>query len=98
MGGLIKMSAIKTVIFDMGGVIVGLDFPGGYQSLARASPFEAVEIAERMRSTDLVVRFESGQIDVQEFHYGLAEVLRLHVSLARFTDMWCDFMLPHAIV
>ena len=54
---------IKTVIFDLGKVIVPFDFKRGYRAMAELSAYPAEEIPKRIGTTDLVTRFECGQIE-----------------------------------
>jgi putative hydrolase of the HAD superfamily len=89
---------IKTVIFDLGGVIVPLDFAAGYKRLESVCPFEASEIPHRIRSTDIVVQFESGKIAPDEFYRRLSEILKMDVSFDDFKDLWCGIFPPHSLI
>lgn len=89
---------IKTVIFDLGGVIVPLDFAAGYRRLEGVCSFPAAEIPERIRSTSLVVDFECGRVSAQEFHRQLSDVLGLTVGYGEFRDLWCAIFPPHALI
>ena len=86
------------MIFDLGGVIVPLDFAAGYQRLASVCPFPAAEIPDRIRATDVVTDFECGRIGSAEFYRRLSEVLRLEVDLAGFQDLWCGIFPPHSLI
>jgi putative hydrolase of the HAD superfamily len=88
---------IKTVIFDLGGVIVPLDFAAGYKQLEGRCPYTAEEIPARLRSTDVVVRFESGQLAPEAFHRELTALLRLDADFDEFKQLWCAIFPPHAL-
>jgi FMN phosphatase YigB (HAD superfamily) len=89
---------IRTVIFDLGGVIVPLDFPSAYKRLAAISRFPVEEIPDRIRATDVVVRFECGKVSPVDFHRELSDVLSLDIAFDEFTDIWCALFPPHALI
>ena len=88
---------IQTVIFDLGGVIVPLDFAAGYKQLEGRCPYTAEEIPERIRSTDAVVRFESGKVSPEHFYRELAAVLQLDASYDEFKALWCAIFPEQAL-
>ncbi len=89
---------IKTVIFDLGGVIVPLDFAAGYRKLESVCPFSAAEIPDRIRSTDLVPQYECGKVSSQDFYAKFRELLRLEVSYDEFRELWCGIFPRHALI
>src|SRR5256885_11911604 len=58
---------IKTILFDLGNVIVPFDFKRAYAKLGPLCGCEAADIPARIRSTDLVTRFETGQVGPEQF-------------------------------
>ena len=66
---------IKTVIFDLGKVIVPFDFSRGYRTMSEHCSYTPEEIPKRIGSTDLVRRFESGQVEPEQFVEQLCGVL-----------------------
>ena len=58
---------IKTIIFDLGKVIIPFDFQRGYDRMAPLCGYSAEQIPVRLRSCDLVTRFESGKIEPDVF-------------------------------
>jgi len=84
---------IKTIFFDLGGVIVPFDFKRAYARLEALGSCPASEITTRIRSTDLVHRFESGNIASEPFVEELSRVLELKVTYDEFCDLWtCIFL------
>lgn len=79
---------IKTIIFDLGNVIVPFDFQRGYAAIASHCPYSPAEIPKRIGGTDLVVRFESGQIGAVQFVRELSELLGLTVGFEEFCRIW----------
>jgi putative hydrolase of the HAD superfamily len=89
---------IKAVVFDLGGVIVPLDFPRGYRAIERLCPYEAGEIQRRIMSTGLVNRLETGQMEAREFASVISERLGLRLSFEEFADLWSSIFPPHTLV
>ena len=71
---------IKTVIFDLGKVIVPFDFSRGYRAMAELCPYAPEEIRKRIGSTDLVTRFESGQVPPEQFVEQICAILGLRLA------------------
>jgi FMN phosphatase YigB (HAD superfamily) len=89
---------IKSVIFDLGKVIVPFDFMRGYRALEPLCSYPAAEIPRRLAATDLVTRFESGQVAPEAFVAQLCEVLEMQVDYARFCELWSSIFLPHTLI
>ena len=89
---------IKTVIFDLGKVIVPFDFKRGYRAMAELCSYPAEEIPKRIGSTDLVVRLESGQIAPEDFVEQLCGILNVQMEYQRFCEMWSCIFLPETLI
>jgi len=89
---------IKTVIFDLGKVIVPFDFTRGYRAMAELCPYAPEEIPKRIGATDLVIRFESGQVPPEQFVEQLCEILSLRLEYARFCEIWSSIFLPYTLI
>ena len=89
---------IKTVIFDLGRVIVPFDFRRGYARLEAASGIPAAEIPGRISPTGLVQRFESGQIEAKPFVEQLSAHLGLRISYDEFCEIWMSVFLPDTLI
>jgi glucose-1-phosphatase len=88
----------KAIIFDLGNVIVPFDFKRGYTAMELLCPYAASEIPKRIRTTDLVQRFETGQIASKSFVKELCRLLELPVSHEQFCDLWTSVFLPHTLI
>ena len=89
---------IKTVIFDLGGVIVPLDFPRGYAAIEALSAYPAEEVPKRIGETGLVERLEKGQVEPEEFHRRICEALGMRVSFDEFRNLWSAIFPPHTLI
>jgi putative hydrolase of the HAD superfamily len=89
---------IKAVIFDLGNTIVPFDFSRGYAALEQRCPYPAAGIRQRIGSTDLVVRLESGQLEAPAFFDELRGLLDLRLSFEEFRDIWFGVFLPVTLI
>lgn len=89
---------IRTVIFDLGGVIVPLDFPRAYQGIAAHTTHSPEEIQRRIASTDLYVRAETGAIGTGDFIREMSRLLDLSVDEATFRRVWCSLFPPYTLI
>lgn len=89
---------IRAVIFDLGGVIVPFDFKRGYARMEPLCSYPAAEIPQRLRSTDLVTRFETGLIEPEQFVQELSRILELKTSYEQFCELWTSIFLPETLI
>ena len=89
---------IKTIIFDLGKVIIPFDFGRAYERIAPLCNLTPAEVPERLRNCDLVSRFESGLIEPRPFVQELAARLELQISYADFCTIWSSIFLPDTLI
>ncbi len=89
---------IRTIIFDLGKVIIPFDFQRGYARMAPLAACDAASIPERLREYDLVQRFESGQIEPEAFVEEISRVLGCQFSYDEFCDIWSCIFLPEPLL
>ena len=89
---------IKTVIFDLGKVIIPFDFMRGYQGLEGICGLPVAEIRRRIASTDLVQRFETGLVEPKDFVAQLSGLLDLHITYDQFCQVWSSIFLPDPLI
>ena len=89
---------IKTVIFDLGKVIIPFDFARGYRAMEGLCKYPAAEIPKRIGTTDLVNRFESGQVEPRDFVDQLCRQLELNVDYDGFCEIWSGIFLPEPLI
>ncbi len=88
----------KTLIFDLGNVLVPFDFRRGYKTLEAFCDCPAEEIPRRVSATTLAADFESGRIPPEEFHRRIAELIGLRMDYPRFCEVWNSVFLPDPLV
>ena len=89
---------IKTVIFDLGKVIIPFDFMRGYQGLGGICGLSVPEIRSRIGSTDLVQRFECGLVEPADFVSQLSALLELRIEYNEFCRIWSSIFLPDPLI
>ncbi len=89
---------IKALIFDLGNVIVPFDFRRGYAQMERLCSYLVHEIPKRIGTTDLSVRFESGQIGPEAFVDELRALLDLNVEYGEFCRIFSSVFLPDTLI
>ena len=81
---------VRALLFDLGNVLVGLDFDRAYRAAAEISPFSADEIRERLAGLDLATPYECGLIDSAEFFERCRDGLQLDIDYEGFRSLWGD--------
>jgi glucose-1-phosphatase len=88
------MNMVKTVIFDLGGVIVPFDFAPAYASMQAWSGLERDAIRARLIDGGLAAEFERGQLTPEGFRAELNRRLGTAVTRAEFESMWVSIFTP----
>jgi len=86
-------SAIKNVIFDLGGVIINLSVEKTHQAFATLSGLPVDEIKARVHRGAFFHDFERGLITDHEFRNHLRESLSMHVSDTQLDEAWNAMLL-----
>jgi putative hydrolase of the HAD superfamily len=89
---------IKTILFDLGNVIIPFDFKRAYARMAALCGCPAEEVPARIRATGLVGPFEKGEIEAEPFVRELCGALKLNISHQEFCDWWSCVFLPEPLV
>jgi epoxide hydrolase-like predicted phosphatase len=89
---------IKTILFDLGNVIIPFDVKRAYTRMAELCGCKAEEVAARIRSTGLVAPFEKGEIEAEPFVRELSAALKLDVTYQEFCSWWNGVFLPETLV
>ncbi|MBN2712893.1 MAG: HAD family phosphatase [Planctomycetes bacterium] len=88
------MGKIKAVIFDLGRVLVDIDFDRGlFRKLTGALQGEPSEVLRRLTDDRLFTDYNCGRIDPHEFHKLACEKIGLAMPFDEFRECWCDIFL-----
>src|SRR5579862_5276464 len=92
----------KSLIFDLGKVLIDFDFQRGYRALEGLCPYPCSEIRLRIGASGLVDQFETGRIEPRDFVARLSTAIDLQVDYERFCDIWSsvftDTLVPEATI
>jgi glucose-1-phosphatase len=89
---------IKTVIFDLGKVIVPFELQRGYAALQPHCNLPVEEVRRRIAAAGIVAPFEEGRISPTDFVRQFSDVLGLNVEYARFCELWSTIFLPEPLL
>jgi len=86
-------SAIKNIIFDLGGVIINLSVEKTHQAFAALSRLPVTEIKARVQQGEFFHDFERGLITDQEFRKYLRVSLSVNASDTQLDAAWNAMLL-----
>ena len=89
---------LKTLIFDLGKVIVPFDFERGYQAMAERSGLEAADVRKRIAATACVGPYETGHLETPEFVRTISRALGQNFSVDEFQEIWSIIFLPETLL
>ncbi len=87
---------ITEIMFDLGNVLVPLNWDRSFERLAAHLPEDLVRLSKTDRPafealfSDAAVALEEGRIDFAKFHEIMTEKLALDVDVREFRSIWCD--------
>ena len=88
----------KALLFDLGDVIVGLDFDRAYQRLARLLGRSAAGMPALIREARLAEPYERGEISSGQFHRAFCQAAGIDVAYDEFCEIWEDMFQPELLV
>lgn len=88
----------RTLIFDLGRVLIPFDFQRGYDQLMPLCRLEAADIQQRLRTCGIVRQFESGEIEAREFVRRFGETLGFEIEYERFCGIWSSIFSPEPLL
>jgi putative hydrolase of the HAD superfamily len=89
---------IRTVIFDLGRVIVPFDFERAWARIEAHGGVSTPEVRERIAAEGLMQDFESGRIGPEAFFRRISGLCGLLVSFEIFREIWSSIFLPETLV
>ncbi len=79
---------IRALLFDLGDVMIALDFPRAYRAAARLTGRPVEDIPGLIGQTGLQSIYEHGRITSREFHEQFSAAIGLNVSFDEFRVLW----------
>ncbi len=81
-------SAIKAVIFDLGGVLISIHHERAIRTWSRCCGASEQEILDLYRRDTLYKLVESGRMPIEEYHRHVVKQLGCEMSLEAFVEGW----------
>ena len=89
---------MKTLIFDLGKVIVPFDFNRAWVQMEARYGLTPAEIRSRLTGTGLYDAFEAGSIEPREFVAQMCRHLEIDISYEDFCPVWTSIFLPETLL
>jgi glucose-1-phosphatase len=89
---------IEALLFDLGRVLIDLDFEGGMARLAARCDLPRDQFEEVVLDQEWIRRYECGEISTAEFHDYLCRHGRLRMALDEFHESWSAILMPGLIL
>ncbi len=86
------LTNINNLIFDLGGVIIDLDFQASFQEFATLSGLSANEVAQRTEGLMFFTDYEKGLISSQQFRQQIGDLLQFSASDNAIDNAWCSML------
>lgn len=81
-------TSIEALLFDLGGVVIDIDFDRVFASWARFSPYPAADMPERFRFDGVYQRYERGEISDADFFGHVRRVLAMEADDEQIRSGW----------
>jgi FMN phosphatase YigB (HAD superfamily) len=92
---MLNIDMIQAVVFDLGRVLIQVDFTSGlfkyYQGNQESSD---EEILEELFKDKVFIDFNTGKIDAQQVYKSIEDKYGLALSYEQFTYEWCNIFAP----
>jgi HAD superfamily hydrolase (TIGR01509 family) len=86
--------AVKTVVFDLGKVLLDFDYSIAARRLAARSKVPPEKIRSYIDSSPLLFRLETGQLTTDQFYREVCATTGYSGSIAEFTEFFADVFVP----
>lgn len=87
------MSTAEALLFDLGGVVIEIDFGRALARWAAASAQPVDTLRSRFSFDDPYMRHERGEIEAAEYFAALRASLGVELTDGELADGWCDIYL-----
>lgn len=88
-----QTTAMDSIIFDLGGVIVNLNYGLTIQSLSKLAGYDITQQYSQQSQADVFSKFEVGRITAAEFRQGLMQLLQFEADDEAIDQAWSALIL-----
>ena len=82
------LQGIDVVIFDLGNVLIDLDYPKIIQEFKKVARKNQDNIRKLVMDSKVLIKFETGQIDPDRFHSAVNQILDTNLEEEEFEQIW----------
>jgi len=90
---MIDLSALDTIIFDLGGVVVNLDINRTINAFKNLGISNVEHWIKPGLHTDIFLQLEVGEISEDEFYRGIRKLAGVEVSDSEIRSAWCAMLI-----
>ena len=83
-----KPSGVEALLFDLGGVLIDIDFERVFHRWQHLSPLSVAEMRQSFKFDDAYEKHERGELDAAEYFSHLRTELKLQGSDKQIADGW----------
>lgn len=87
------MEKVKSIIFDLGGVFIGIDFNKTKDAFESLGVKEYAEMFSQHHADDLFIQLETGKISEIEFYKLFRKLIKVDLSDAQIKTAWNAMLL-----
>ena len=87
------MSKIKNIIFDLGGVILNLDYSRTIKEFNKLGLFNFESLYSQKKQSGIFDDFEKGEISIEKFIYSINNTTKLNIKKTDFRYAWNAMLL-----
>jgi putative hydrolase of the HAD superfamily len=92
---MINPELIKAMIFDLGRVLIRVDFTAGlFKYYQKSEESSDEEILQELFKDKIFIGFNTGKIDAQQVYQSIQDKYGLDLSYDKFTSEWCNIFAP----
>lgn len=88
------MQIAKTIVFDLGKVLVDFDYAIAGRKLATRATMAAVELGQFLIHVPLIIRYETGLITTEEFFQEVRAASGYQGNIEEFASLFADIFTP----
>jgi len=88
----LHLNKVNNLIFDLGGVIINLDFQAAYEHFSLLSGLSIPEVIGRTDSLMLFEDYEKGLITSSEFRQKIRDLLNISAADKSIDQAWCAML------
>ncbi|MFL5730212.1 MAG: HAD family hydrolase [Cytophagaceae bacterium] len=83
-----ELSGIKNLIFDLGGIIINIDFQRTFEAFARAAGKDVLGVVRKFEDERIFARFEKGDLNEAEVRFLINKELNTALSDEETDKAW----------